>query len=74
MVSLWQVVIWIVLGSVAAAGAFCLVVGLTDLGDRPGLALLGAVALFGCLTIGLQIRILARLSRIDRRRNREGPR
>ena len=65
MVSLWQIWTWIIFGLVMVVSAFCLVVGIVDF--RSGPAVLGAVGLFGCVTVALQIRILARLRRIERR-------
>ena len=70
MVSLWQIWTWIIFGLVMAASAFCLVVGIVDF--RSGPAVLGAVGLFGCLTVALQIRTLAHLRRIDHRESGKG--
>lgn len=65
MVSVWQILAWMLCGLVVVGGGIFLVSGFGHLRGVPGLAPLGAVGLFGGVIVALQVRILARLSRIE---------
>ena len=72
MVSLRQIWVWMIFGFVMVASAFFFVFGLADMRRGAAEATLGAVGLFGCVIVALQIRILIRLERIERRESDKG--